>query len=193
MNTHLSSTHRLVILLCTLSLPVSCISNCSNDKLHKLKRPEFTFQLPDLEGNVVSSGDQRFENKVVLFDIWGTWCPPCREMTPVLNELHAKYASEGLEIVGAAFELSGDEGEDPKELVKQYVADNDIRYIMLYGGEADHPSSHIFQKLPFREFDGFPTVVLIGRDGKASRVEEHFNEGTAGRLEAAIQELLASN
>jgi thiol-disulfide isomerase/thioredoxin len=149
--------------------------------------------LPDLEGNVVSSSDERFENKVVLFDIWGTWCPPCREMTPVLNELHAKYASAGLEVVGAAFELLRDDVEDPKELVTKYVSENDIRYLMLYGGASEYASSLIFQKLPFREFDGFPTVVLVGRDGKAARVEEDFDEGTAERLEAAVRELLASS
>lgn len=155
-----------------------------------LRNSKFTFRLPDLEGNMISNSDKRFKNKVVFFDLWGTWCPPCREMTPFIKKLHAEYESEGLVVVGIACELLRDDGEDPKKFVSEYVSKNDIKYLTLYAGADEHATSLAFDKFSFREFDGFPTVVIVDRDGKVKRIEDGYDEKIAGRLEAAVQDLL---
>ena len=45
--------------------------------------------------------------KPVLLEFWATWCPPCRESIPRLNELHAKYKDRGLVIIGVTEESAG--------------------------------------------------------------------------------------
>ena len=156
-----------------------------------LRDGKLAFRLPDLAGNMVSSEDQRFKNKVVLLDVWGTWCPPCREMTPFLKDLHARFASEGLEIVGVAFQLPAEEGEeDPESVVSEYIAHNDVPYLNLFAGTAEHPSTLVFTKLPLLQFDGFPTVVIVARDGTVKLIEEGFDGAKARRMEALVRDLL---
>ena len=62
----------------------------------------FAFAFPDLEGRIVRSDDPRFRGKVLLVDIFGTWCPTCHEAAPVLTELYRTRKSRGLEMVGLA-------------------------------------------------------------------------------------------
>lgn len=155
-----------------------------------LNNSEFKFKLTDLDGNSVAYDDPRFKDKVVLYDIWGTWCPPCREMTPFLKRLHSEYKSKGLVVVGIAFEVERDDGVDPKSRVAQYVSDHNIDYLMLYGGVEEYPSKLVFAELGFREFDGFPTVVIVDKEGNVARIEEDWNTHAAEGIESTIRELL---
>ena len=63
---------------------------------------KLTFDLHDLEGKAVSSKDERFKGKVVLVDVFGTWCPPCIRAISTFSELHTKYGDDGLVILGIA-------------------------------------------------------------------------------------------
>lgn len=63
-------------------------------------------KLPDLRLNFLGP-DPDYANKPVLLEFWATWCPPCRESIPHLNELHAKYKDRGLVIIGVTDEASG--------------------------------------------------------------------------------------
>jgi cytochrome c biogenesis protein CcmG, thiol:disulfide interchange protein DsbE len=91
-------------------------------------------------------------DKVVLLNLWATWCPPCRVEIPELQRLHDAYAARGFEVVG----VSIDEGE-PAE-VEQFVTDQKITYPIVLDPE---------QKLPnLLETSMLPTSLLIGRDGR---------------------------
>src|SRR5690606_35765361 len=65
----------------------------------------FTFSFPELEGRTVTNEDPRFAGKVVVIDIFGTWCPTCHDAAPALVELHRKDRDRGLEVVGFAYEV----------------------------------------------------------------------------------------
>ena len=75
MHNRLSVIKRPIVFLCTMLLLLFCATTWAGRKLQKLKHTTFTFELPDLDGKIVSNNDERFENKVILFEIWGTWCP----------------------------------------------------------------------------------------------------------------------
>ena len=64
----------------------------------------FRFSFPDLDGKIVSNTDPRFQGKVVIVAIGGSWCPNCHDETPFLVELYKKYRKQGLEIVELSFE-----------------------------------------------------------------------------------------
>src|SRR5262249_43406679 len=59
----------------------------------------FKFSFPDLEGNIVSDMDPRFQGKVVIVSLTGTWCPNCHDEAPFLSQLYKDYRSKGREIV----------------------------------------------------------------------------------------------
>jgi thiol-disulfide isomerase/thioredoxin len=76
----------------------------------------FRFAFPDLNGRMVSERDPRFRGKVVMVDVFGTWCPTCHDSAPELVRLYRKYHGRGLEIVGLAYEVTGDTAVDARQV-----------------------------------------------------------------------------
>jgi cytochrome c biogenesis protein CcmG/thiol:disulfide interchange protein DsbE len=70
-----------------------------------------------LTGDSVSLGEQR--GKVVLLNVWATWCHPCRAEIPELRQLHAKYQARGLEVVGVSVDTEGSD-ETIREFMKEF-------------------------------------------------------------------------
>ena len=65
--------------------------------------PDFT--LPGLDGQTVSLADYR--GKVVLLNIWATWCPPCVEEMPSMEKLYQELKAESFEILAVSMDISG--------------------------------------------------------------------------------------
>lgn len=64
-----------------------------------------SYRATSLDGDSVSLGAQR--GKVVLLNVWATWCHPCRTEIPELQALHDRYQSQGLELVGVSVDADG--------------------------------------------------------------------------------------
>lgn len=144
------------------------------------------FSFPDLEGNAVAFSDARFRGKVVLVDLWGTWCDPCRRSVPFLVALDGRHRDSGLEVVGIAFEKGG--VEERRDRLRRFAAEQGIRYLVLDGGEPDD----VAESLPgIRAFGGFPTTLFVGRDGRVRDIEVGFFPRWAKRYERTVRELLA--
>jgi peroxiredoxin len=71
--------------------------------------PDFT--LPGLDGQMVSLADYR--GKVVLLNIWATWCPPCVEEMPSMEKLYQMLKAEGFEILAVSMDESGGQAVRP--------------------------------------------------------------------------------
>jgi thiol-disulfide isomerase/thioredoxin len=136
----------------------------------------------------VSSSDDRFKGKVVLFEIFGTWCPTCHDAAPVLAQLYRRYHRRGLEIVGVAFEVTGDSTADAP-LVRRYRDKFRIPYPLLLGGVSD--AEAVSAVLPQLDgFTAFPTLVFLGRDGRVHRVHAGFyGPATGPQYNALLAEL----
>jgi thiol-disulfide isomerase/thioredoxin len=142
------------------------------------------FAFPDLEGRTVRSDDPRFKGKVVLVDIFGSWCPTCHDATPELLRLYRRYRDRGLEIVGLAFEATGDTAVDARQ-VRRYRDKFAIPFPLLLAGVNDPES--ISASLPqLQDVTAFPTVVFVGRDGRVRRVHAGFHGLAAGPQHAAM-------
>ena len=90
------------------------------------------------------------KGKVVLLDFWATWCGPCRMEMPELDKLQEEYRSSGLVVLGL------DVGED-RQTVDSYVKKAKIAYAIALANGTNAASAY--------RISGFPTYVLIGRDG----------------------------
>ena len=138
----------------------------------------FRFRFPDLRGRLVGNDDPRFKGKVVLVDIFGTWCPTCHEGTPELIRLYRRYRGRGLEMVGLAFEVSGDSAVD-RPLVRRYRDKFRIPFPLLLAGRSDVEA--IEAALPqLRGAGAFPTIIFLDRDGRVRRVHAGFHGLAAG-------------
>ena len=105
----------------------------------RVKNPAepFRFAGIDFANNKIDQSDPRFKNKVLVIEITGTWCPNCYDEAPLLKDLYARYQAQGLEVLGLAFEYTGDTKRD-LEQVKIFNKKHDIPYLMLLGGTTEN-------------------------------------------------------
>jgi thiol-disulfide isomerase/thioredoxin len=94
----------------------------------RLSVDELTFN--DLDGNKVSLGDPRLAGKCRIIELFGSWCPNCHDAGAYLSELHEKYKSNGLTIIGLAFEITGDFAQDVQQ-VRRFMTRNHAAYPIL--------------------------------------------------------------
>jgi thiol-disulfide isomerase/thioredoxin len=142
------------------------------------------FSFPDLEGRVVAEDDSRLKGKVLLLDIFGSWCPTCHEATPELMRLYRRYHSRGLEIVGLAFEATGDTALDARQ-VRRYRDKFAITFPLLLAGTNDTES--LAAALPqLHNLSAFPTIVFVGRDGQVRLVHAGFHGLATGPRHASL-------
>ena len=164
-----------------------------------LTNPEgrFDFSFPDLDGAPVSLADERFQGKVVLVNIFGSWCPNCNDKAPVLADWYRRFRDQGLEIVGLAYEFSGDPERDGRQ-VRRFADRHGVEFPLLLAGISDKRAAA--QTLPdLTAVIAFPTSLFIGRDGKVRRIHTGFTGPGTGahygalvaELEGLIEELLA--
>jgi thiol-disulfide isomerase/thioredoxin len=115
--------------------------------------------LKDLDGKDVSIS--QFKGKVVLVNFWATWCEPCRFEIPWLIEMQQKYGAKGFTVLGVAMDDEGRQAVAPfveKERFDVNGTKLQMNYPIVIGndGAADK----------FGGLLGYPTSVLINRDGK---------------------------
>jgi thiol-disulfide isomerase/thioredoxin len=142
----------------------------------------FRFAFRDVDGRPVSNEDDRFRGKVVVVDVFGTWCPTCHEAAPVLVSLYRDYHDRGLEIVGLAYEVTGDSAIDGA-LVRRYRERLGVPFPLLLAGINDTEAAAA--TLPqLRGFTSFPTTIFLGRDGRVRRVHAGFYGAATGPMHA---------
>ena len=121
-----------------------------------------------------------YDGKVLLVNLWATWCTPCRVETPELVSLYKENRTRGLEIVG----LSTENPEDSAEKVRQFVQDFEVNYRI--GWATPEVALTLMQGR-----DAIPQSFVIGRDGRVIKRFVGFNPtSTPPLLKAAIEEAL---
>lgn len=147
-----------------------------------------SFQLCDLDGNIVSPSDEIFKSKVLLVDIWGVWCRPCIVQLPYLNTLYEQYKKDGLEVVGVHFGIA-ELGTDEERVagLRKSAENLGLSYPILMGGIARDVEEAIGG---LRNFEGFPTTILIGRDGRVKHIFKGFDAKDFETFSAKVRSYL---
>lgn len=103
-----------------------------------------------LAGDSVSTTALR--GKVVLLNVWATWCAPCREEIPYLQALHQQHGAQGLEVVGVSVDARGQD-----ESIQGFMKDFGMTYPIWR--DPDERVQSLFLSL------GVPASYLIDREG----------------------------
>ena len=131
------------------------------------------FSFPDLEGNEVSLDDEKYQNKVIIVQVFGSWCPNCMDETKFLVPYYNENQKRGLEIIGLAYERSPD-FDQAKARVEKMIQKFDIKYDFLIAGIND--KTEAAKTLPMlNHILAFPTTIFIDRTGKVRRIHTGFN------------------
>jgi thiol-disulfide isomerase/thioredoxin len=145
----------------------------------------FRFYGVNAAGATVTQDDAAFRGKVVLIDIFGSWCPNCHDEAGVLQWLYAKYHERGLEIVGLGYEYAGDSARSQR-LIGIYRRKYSIGFPLLLAGTTD--SGQIAKTLPqLRNFGAYPTTIFLDRHGRVRLIHAGFSGPATGRLEEIKQ------
>ncbi len=143
------------------------------------------FTVPDLEGRPVSLGSERFRGKVVLVNLFGTWCGGCMVEAPHLARLRDKYAAQGLEVIGIAFEPEPQEAARAK--LVEFIARHKINYPVLFGGLEKR--AHVLETIRgIERFCGYPTTIFVGRDGTVRDVKVGFKGEGSERIDWQVRQ-----
>ncbi len=121
--------------------------------LHLLDSPRAlrTIAFEDGQGRKRALSD--FRGRVVLLNVWATWCVPCREEMPALDRLQQNFGGPGFEVLALAIDAGG------AAAVKRFYEEIGIRALAVYVDRTMRASGDL-------AVVGVPTTLLIDRDGR---------------------------
>lgn len=136
------------------------------------------FSFPDLNGEQVSLSDPKYQDKVVILQIFGTWCPNCMDETRFLSDWYRKNADQGVEIIGLAYEVKPD-FDYARDRVLTMKDKLNVPYDFLIAGTSTTQSAS--ESLPMlNRVMSFPTSIIIDRQGTVRRIHTGFSGPATG-------------
>jgi thiol-disulfide isomerase/thioredoxin len=124
------------------------VSGCSTGYSTQLPKSAPDFQLKTLDGQVVTLS--QFRGKPVLLNFWASWCQPCRDEMPYLQQTYNNYKDKGLVFYAV------DIGESP-EAINKYFLDNSLLLPVLLDSDKTVGQSY--------QITGVPETFLIDENG----------------------------
>lgn len=116
--------------------------------------PDFT--ATNLASNEAVSFTEAYAGQVTLVNIWATWCEPCKEEIPALQELYETMGPRGLKIAAVSIDEAG------PEVVREFMAGFGVTFDVLHD-----PAGAIQQTY---RTTGVPESFLVARDGRIMRI-----------------------
>lgn len=108
-----------------------------------------------------------YKGKIIFLNFWATWCPPCREELPAIEELYKEYGSnkKNVIILGVTNPKTEENpyGEDvPIEEIKNFLNKHNLTFPIFY----DRTGEYFFKY----QIRAYPTTIIIGKDGKIKNI-----------------------
>lgn len=139
----------------------------------------------------------KYEGKVLIIQLFGTWCPNSHDQTTYLVDWYKKNKEKDIAILASSYEANYSQ-EYGLERIEKYKSVNGIEYDMVLGGRLSKTAAAM--PFPFMEkIEAFPTLVIVDKQGYVRYVHSYFNGPATGsyytefddRFNAIIAELLA--
>lgn len=117
-----------------------------------------------------------YRGKVVVVDFWASWCKPCRESIPWLNQMHARHGTRGLVIIGVNVDAERVDAE-------RFLRDIPVEFEVIYD-----PNGVLATQFGLQ---GMPGTFVYDRNGKLVRTYYGFREKQRADHEAEFESLLS--
>ncbi len=134
-----------------LTRPLSAADAPEKFALHEVPKPIPEIQFQDGEGRDLTLAD--FRGKVVLLNVWATWCVPCRHEMPTLDRLQAELGGPDFQVLALSIDRDG------FEAVAKFYTEIGVKHLAMYLDASGMAA-------PALGAVGLPTSLLIDRDGR---------------------------
>ncbi|HMQ04043.1 MAG TPA: TlpA disulfide reductase family protein [Pyrinomonadaceae bacterium] len=134
-------------------------------------------EIKALDGSVFTINDR--QGKVLLLNLWATWCGPCRFEIPALVRLQESLRPKGFEVIG----LNTD--EETVQLIEEFSSELKVNYPMAYADTSLQSSL-----LKISKFPGIPQSFLIDRDGRLRGVFRGANPADIAKMEEVVAKVV---
>lgn len=112
-----------------------------------------------------------YRGKTVYLDFWASWCGPCKQSFPWMNEMQARYGAKGLQVLAINLDAKAEDA-------RSFLASVPAQFTIAYDAAGSSAQQY--------RIKGMPSSVLIGPDGKVLGVHAGFNQGARAELERQI-------
>jgi peroxiredoxin len=164
LNSRLNSWLRAATVVATLA--VSSMVGASS-----ALAPSFT--LPSRGGDKVSL--TQLKGKVVMLNFWASWCGPCRQEMPLLEQMHKRYSALGFTLVGVNVDANSKDAED-------WLSKTPVSFPVLFDRESKVSAMY--------DVKAMPSTVFIDRKGNVRYLHKGYKAGDEGEYLNQIRALL---
>jgi thiol-disulfide isomerase/thioredoxin len=120
----------------------------------------------------------QYRGKVVVLDFWASWCKPCRQSIPWLNEMKSRYAHDGLVVIGVNVDA---EHADAERFMRVVPIDFDVVF---------DPEGELAKRF---KLQGMPSSFVFDRAGKLVESRIGFRDAQKSGHEADLKRLLSNS
>jgi peroxiredoxin len=131
------------------------------------------FSLPSRAGDTVSLN--QLKGKVVMLNFWASWCGPCRQEMPLLDQMHKRYSSLGFTLLGVNVEANTKDAE-------RWLKDTPVSFPVLF--DRDSKVSKLY------DVSAMPSTVFIDRKGNLRYLHRGYKPGDESEYLNQIRALL---
>lgn len=135
-------------------------------------KPAPEFQLPSGDKTIKLAD---YKGKVVYVDFWASWCGPCRQSFPWMNEMQSKYGAQGFAVLAINV-------DQKREDAQKFLADTPAKFTVAYDDKGVTPKAFAVKTMP--------TSMLIGTDGMVKVIHRGFRADETQALEQQIRTAL---
>jgi peroxiredoxin len=133
--------------------------------------PQFT--LPSKAGSDVSLG--QYKGQIVMINFWASWCVPCRQEMPMLEDIYKKYNKLGFTLIGVNVEPDSKAADD-------WLKQTPVSFPVLYDKESKVSKMY--------NVSGMPTTVIIDRKGNLRYLHISYKPGDEGEYLNTIRTMI---
>lgn len=156
-----------------LMVMLSMFSFSSLNASEKISGPAQDFTLNSRSGKNVRLAEQR--GNVVLVNFWASWCGPCRQEMPKLEELHQKYKDLGFTLLGINLDATPD-------LSQKLLKDITVTFPILFDPENNVSEAYGVESMP--------TTVIIDKNGNKRFIHKGYQPGYENDYADQVKQLL---
>jgi len=132
-----------------------------------------SFALPSRSGDTVSLG--QLKGKVVMLNFWASWCGPCRQEMPLLDQMHKRYSALGFTLVGVNVDADSKDAES-------WLSKTPVSFPVLFDRESKVSAMY--------DVKAMPSTVFIDRKGNVRYLHRGYKAGDEGEYLNQIRALL---